>query len=298
VVIAIIAILAALLLPALAAAKSKALNARCQSNTKQMTLALMMYPSESDGFLIPDMNQQTVWNFPGPPLGQGSPDTGAWIVNLIAFYGKATNLFICPVCTDPNPYPGSGGGGKTVAGSTTMPWASMEPRNDTVVNGVTITAQWYYGCYGYNGWCFSDKFGDGSGSPNNYFVKETAIKRPNMTPIFYDQTWTDAWPVEGSQFSQNLKGLGGTTTLPSGGNQSMARIAKARHGSGGGAKAPSNYTGTLDDMPKNMSINMGFADGHVESVKLGNLWDFYWHATWNPKLVKPPITAGANGASN
>ena len=54
VVIAIIAILAAMLLPALAKAKTKAQGIQCMSNNKQLTLAWIMYAHES--------NDNLVWN--------------------------------------------------------------------------------------------------------------------------------------------------------------------------------------------------------------------------------------------
>ncbi len=56
VVIAIIAILAAMLLPALAKAKSKATGIHCLNNNKQLGLAWLMYCEDHDGFMPPNQN--------------------------------------------------------------------------------------------------------------------------------------------------------------------------------------------------------------------------------------------------
>ena len=66
VVIAIIAILAALLLPALTAAKGKAKSAGCISNLRQLSLGWKMYADDNNGKLAV--------NLPQPPIKP------AWVV--------------------------------------------------------------------------------------------------------------------------------------------------------------------------------------------------------------------------
>lgn len=62
VVIAIIAILAAMLLPALARAKLKATQAACQSNEKQLGLALVMYAGDNGDQIVPFAYGGGFWN--------------------------------------------------------------------------------------------------------------------------------------------------------------------------------------------------------------------------------------------
>jgi prepilin-type processing-associated H-X9-DG protein len=239
-----------------------------------MTLTIQLYTTDYNSFLVPDIEQDVAYD---------TANTGSWIINLINFYGKATNLFICPVTTQP----AVATGGNTIAGDVITPWVSVLPRNGTKA---------YVGSYGYNGWGFSDKLGDGKGMtlPNGsagdlgYFVKDSNVKTPSQTPIFYDQTWTDAWPIETSPADANLHGVVGT--IPGGGANSMKRITKARHGKQGGAGAPSNANGLpIAQLPG--AINMGFIDGHAENVPLRSLWGLYWHAKWNPALVPSGLTA-------
>src|SRR6187401_527030 len=61
VVIAIIAILASMLLPALAKAKTKAQGIQCMSNLKQLQLAWQLYTDDHRGVLVPYIAWVSGW---------------------------------------------------------------------------------------------------------------------------------------------------------------------------------------------------------------------------------------------
>ena len=65
-VIAIIAILAAMLLPALSAAKIRAQGASDMNNTKQLAIAAIMYAGDNNDHNVPNMDG----TLPGPVAGK------------------------------------------------------------------------------------------------------------------------------------------------------------------------------------------------------------------------------------
>jgi prepilin-type N-terminal cleavage/methylation domain-containing protein len=89
-VMAVIAILAALLLPALTAAKSRAQVTRCLSNLHQMGLGMRMYADDANGF-YPESGAVIPWNQTDPQTQKPS-----WMQQIIP-YTLNTNIYRCPV---------------------------------------------------------------------------------------------------------------------------------------------------------------------------------------------------------
>ena len=100
VVIAIIAILAAMLLPALSAAKRKAQGIYCINNTKQLTLGYIMFQGDNEELVMSAGQWVDVGdglNF-GPP-GHTSNTNAAALVgsnSLMSAYVKSPGTFKCP----------------------------------------------------------------------------------------------------------------------------------------------------------------------------------------------------------
>jgi prepilin-type N-terminal cleavage/methylation domain-containing protein len=248
VVIAIIGILAAMLLPALSSAKMKAQQIQCASNLKQMTLSCFMYVSDSSRFLP---------YYPTDPTYYST----LWMGSLINYHAKVEAVRLCPLATD--------------AKRTTDGWGTAN-----------IAWQWnstpiLRGSYAMNGWLYTD---DQYGNPKSQrFMKESGIQKPSATPIFVDSIWVDLWPLATDKPAIDLY-AGSPNAGGAGSIGGMSRATVARHGGRGPGSAPRRVTAG-QALPG--AVVMGLTDGHVETVKLEKLWDFYWHKDYVPPAKRP-----------
>jgi competence protein ComGC len=163
VVIAIIAILAALLLPALSAAKMRARNISCLNNVKQLTTADLMYWS--------DHNEMFSYS--------GSSGNTLWMGTLITHQGNVDKVRLCPATSDRGEQ-----------------WI-MEAWGDAATawvwtGGGTVPMK---GSYGLNGWLYGDDpYHNRPSDLAKRIKRDTDILQPTSTPMFCDSIWPDVWP--------------------------------------------------------------------------------------------------------
>ena len=254
VVIAIIAILAAMLLPALSSAKLRAQQVACVNGLKQVTLASRMYYDDIKVWVGP-LNTN-------PALSQGD-----WMGAMLGYYSGATNVLFCPCAPNKgNPNPGGNSNGKA---DTAWQWGISTPP--------------YASSYGINKWLAPNKgvaLGNAQTYPQYLYTTEASVLHPDMVPVFMDAAWVNFDPLESDSPARNLY-----DPLSSSSSEGMPRICVARHGGRPAGSAPQNVP-PATVLPG--TIDIGFVDGHVEQIKLNNLWNYYWHLGWVVPAVRPP----------
>ncbi len=187
-----------------------------------------------------------------PSLSQGD-----WMGAMLAYYGNATNVLFCPVAPDTGNPLNANTSGKA---DSAWHWALSTPQ--------------YASSYGYNDWLT----GPNSSDPH-YFASDMQVKQPVLTPMFLDAAWINFWVMETDTPARNLYDPLGSSTA-----SGMPRICIARHGKMPPGAAP-RVVPPATPLPGR--LNMSFTDGHVEPVQLQNLWNYYWHAQWQPPATRP-----------
>jgi len=286
VVIAIIAILAALLLPALASAKRRAQQGACLSNLKQLSTANIMYAGDYGGALM---------QAPSPASPGPYGVYAQWLGGMIDYFGRATNMILCPSASDaltpaqlsangliPSGSPTGGGGGQPgTAGNAYV-----------LYFGQNTPVGWSYACsYTYNGWFYSAYGVDADLVENTVnhttgtwiFANESQMRKPDSTPVYADGNWEDACPTEIDSPCQNLWTGANWNSGSKKGGYEMGRVAIQRHG--GIAMAERNHKASWNSSAPGGGVNVAMFDGHAELSKLPALWSYTWHRNWGQKLT-------------
>ena len=251
VVIAIIGILAALLLPVLAATKRKANETACLNNVRQLTMTGFMYANENSSPIL--------YNNPRYP-------DGCWMGSLVDSI-KNRKTFVCPTAPLHEPAPDSG----NRRGSADAAW----------VRWTSDARDMFFGSYGYNGWLYSDIVKYYPQSVDLVFTKTDSIENPPLTPVFVDANWVDLAPKETDLPWPNLYAGApfGTSN-----DDAMGRCTIARHGV---SNPSTNPRAVAPGQKLPGSVTIGFADGHVRMTTLEDLWSLNWHRGWNAPQPRP-----------
>ena len=293
VAIAIIAILASLLCPAVSKAKEKAYNIKCVSNLRQQAIGWTASVESDDGRLW----IQSGWGdiVDARRLYSGTAQARWWRDD----WGKTNKGSICPAAPErrakdriPHPY---------VVGPGVYPGAV----NAAWVHEFPFVGGWWWwmdappninerraGSYSQNHWLGGYHWGWALNEPNivnlpEPFRNENQIVDASRTPLFADAIH---WPFGAGGFWHGPRAIDRpASNLASGGFPGppwgMSSFTIPRHGS-----KPRNIS-TNHSMNAKLpgAINVAFYDGHVEQVKLEKLWQLYWHRNYQPPNRRPGL---------
>lgn len=184
-----------------------------------------------------------------------SQNGGDWMGALSSYY-KSTNVLLCPLAQKSGDLTD-----KLLVGASDAAW------------GWGYSTPPIFGSYALNGWLYPDgQVNSMLEHPDYLFGKEANIQKSVLTPVFVDSVWINLWPLKGDYLPNNLY-------APGINEEGMLRCCIARHGGRPPSAAPRDFNSAPGTVTPG-AVNLGLADGHVELVKLDNLWEYTWHLNW------------------
>ncbi len=284
VVISIIAILIALLLPALSNAKQVALSAVCESNLRQIGQAYVEYSDANEDRQLPYAFEAAWYSWLPMPTAFNDGWTRLLSPYLTSQQPQYSNsgtfpdielesaaekaILTCPSTNNSGNIPNSWG-----PGSAAYAWRQWD-------GGASAQGGWI-GSYGLNGWVFNNSDatssnpdsealyswtlqGIGQATAQQDFWHSGAMN--SSTPLLADSVWVDEFPLWKDVVPGQLSGYA-MASYPTNGQETFP----------GGTMMGSMYIDRHQ-----MAINIAFADGHVEHTPLTDLWKLEWTPNWVP----------------
>jgi prepilin-type N-terminal cleavage/methylation domain-containing protein len=204
VVLAVIALLMAILMPALGLARRQGCSAACQSNLRQLCLAMNLYALDHDDQAMPFSHEASRYWFHqlAPYLSardyKENPEEHLEGVMKVAF---------CPTAKRPDRPE------RSLWGTAYRSWRFMGGE----------------GSYGLNLWLLPDNPIYGSGFPAENFYQKYSDAGSGV-PLLGDSVWVGSWPSETDEMPEDITGETGYPGYPHQDGYFMGRFCIARHG--------------------------------------------------------------------